>query len=86
MLTLAGGCPAKYQRPTYVIGSPEQPISTAFHDGTVPNLGIASPTYKCIRGRMESATMWLGIAGFCITAIMMQRRVKVRPQPPPLQI
>ena len=40
-------------------------------------LGAGSPNYACLHGRMESATMWLGIAGFCISAIMLQRRVKV---------
>ena len=41
-------------------------------------LGAGSPNYACLHGRMESATMWLGIAGFCISAIMLQRRVKAR--------
>jgi hypothetical protein len=44
-------------------------------------LGAGSPNYACLHGRMESATMWLGIAGFCISAIMLQRRVKVRSKP-----
>ena len=44
-------------------------------------LGAGSPNYACTHGRMESATMWLGIAGFCISAIMLQRRVKVNSKP-----
>ncbi len=78
-LTPPGGCPAKYQRPTYVIDDIGQACAIAANGSAVPTLGIASPTYKCLQGRMESATMWLGIAGFCITAIMMQRRIKARP-------
>lgn len=76
---LTGGCPAKYQAPTYVVRDPDAVCTIATNGTAVANLGFGAPTYKCLHGRMESATMWLGIAGFCITSIMMQRRIKVGP-------
>jgi hypothetical protein len=76
---IAGGCPARYQAPTFVVRNTSD-VCTLAGNGTAVTtaLGAGSPNYACLHGRMESATMWLGIAGFCISAIMLQRRVKVR--------
>jgi hypothetical protein len=74
----AGGCPAQYQAPTFVVRNSSQVCTLAANGTAVESvLGAGSPNYACLHGRMESATMWLGIAGFCISAIMLQRRVKV---------
>ncbi|GBF94236.1 adenine guanine permease [Raphidocelis subcapitata] len=39
------------------------------------DMGPPSPNYKCVGGRLHSATMWLGISGFLVIVVLMARRV-----------
>ncbi|KAG6418554.1 hypothetical protein SASPL_120758 [Salvia splendens] len=59
-LVTLGGCPA---------------AAKAAVAATVPN-GTVSGDILCLHGRMESATLWLGIAGFIIIAFCLVKNIK----------
>eukprot|EP00208_Stichococcus_sp_RCC1054_P001908 CAMPEP_0206139330 /NCGR_PEP_ID=MMETSP1473-20131121/5537_1 /ASSEMBLY_ACC=CAM_ASM_001109 /TAXON_ID=1461547 /ORGANISM="Stichococcus sp, Strain RCC1054" /LENGTH=611 /DNA_ID=CAMNT_0053533077 /DNA_START=97 /DNA_END=1932 /DNA_ORIENTATION=+ len=80
-LVTLGGCPVKDQAHMYTLteeaASQVCNVTAAEAVGaTIPNIGNASSAMHCMRGRMESATMWLGISGFLIIALAMRQRVR----------
>jgi AGZA family xanthine/uracil permease-like MFS transporter len=78
-LVTLGGCPRENRIYQYSIAdtstdavckvSPDTGLMTA-------ELGPPSSTYMCKGMRMHLATMWLGIAGITIMAMLMARKVK----------
>lgn len=69
-LVTLGACPSKY-----MVGL--APVQT-FLNGTTALLagGTVSGDIFCLKGRMESATFWLGIVGFVIIAYCLVHNVK----------
>jgi AGZA family xanthine/uracil permease-like MFS transporter len=69
-LVTLGACPSKY-----MVGL--APVQT-FLNGTTELLagGTVSGNIFCLKGRMESATFWLGIVGFVIIAYCLVHNVK----------
>lgn len=71
-----GGCPASNQVPTYTIADPSNVCQEQPDGSWLAVLGNAAPNYACVGAKMRSPTLWLGIAGFIIVAVLMQRKVK----------
>ncbi|KAJ7565555.1 hypothetical protein O6H91_02G065100 [Diphasiastrum complanatum] len=68
LVTLAG-CPAQYRASV-------APVQTVNGVTTLMPDGDTSGDILCLKHRMESATLWLGIVGFVIISYAMMRKVK----------
>jgi len=80
-LVTLGGCPVKDRANMYTLTADAatqvcNATAAAASGGVVPNLGTASSAATCLRNRMESATMWLGLSGFLLIALCMRQRVR----------
>lgn len=70
-LVALGGCTDGSREHVYVTTT--QPLPTPTVNSSIFTEGGA---YSCSGGEMRSATMWLGISGGVITAILLTRRVR----------
>eukprot|EP00891_Asterochloris_glomerata_P006365 jgi/Astpho2/6365/e_gw1.00091.6.1_t len=81
-LVTLGGCPAGSQVPTYTISASDMSSICAIEDGVaVPNylssaITTPSTSMACNTDKMEAGSLWLGLAGLAIIAVLMQRNVK----------
>lgn len=80
-LVTLGGCPNSDKAPMYTLSAEAasqvcNATAASLAGNTVPNLGDASSAMHCMKGRMESATMWLGISGLLLIALAMRQRVR----------
>ncbi|KAL8161065.1 hypothetical protein V2J09_012554 [Rumex salicifolius] len=69
-LVTLGGCPTSSRASVATV--------TEFANGTLAVMAgaTASPAIECLHGRMESATLWLGVVGFIIIAYCLVKDVK----------
>ncbi|KAK9908098.1 hypothetical protein WJX75_002714 [Coccomyxa subellipsoidea] len=74
-LVSLGGCPAPKHSFAYVIDDPLT-VCTVSNGAPVTNLPPPSSNFFCDGDKMESGTMWLGIAGLVIIGILMSRSFK----------
>ncbi|PSC75740.1 Adenine guanine permease AZG1 [Micractinium conductrix] len=72
LLTL-GGCPAAHRSYLYAFSSP---LAPQLANLTVAELPIPATVYGCVSHSMRSPTMWLGIAGGFLMAILLYMGVK----------
>jgi len=80
-LVTLGGCPVSDRAPMYTLTADAasqvcNATAAAAAGATIPNLGNASSNTQCLRNRMESATVWLGISGFLVIVMCMRQRVR----------
>jgi AGZA family xanthine/uracil permease-like MFS transporter len=80
-LVTLGGCPFEDRAPQYTLTADAaanvcNATAAAATGNTVPNLGSPSSNQVCLRNRMESATLWLGLSGFVLIALCMRQRVR----------
>ncbi|BDA45163.1 Adenine/guanine permease AZG1 [Coccomyxa sp. Obi] len=74
-LVSLGGCPAVKHEYAYVIDDPAS-VCTVSNGVAVLNLPPPSSNYACDGSKMESGSMWLGIAGLMLIGILMSRSFK----------
>eukprot|EP00879_Flechtneria_rotunda_P028146 GHRR01030225.1.p1 GENE.GHRR01030225.1~~GHRR01030225.1.p1 ORF type:complete len:225 (+),score=33.25 GHRR01030225.1:721-1395(+) len=78
-LVTLGGCPRANRVYQYSIPDPSTEAICVNNPGTgavEANLPPASSTYSCQGKRMHLPTMWLGICGLAVMALLMARRIK----------
>jgi xanthine/uracil/vitamin C permease (AzgA family) len=61
---------------TYVINNPAAVCEMSPSGAVVPNLPPPSANYECEGGKLQSGSMWLGVAGLMLTGILMSRSFK----------
>ena len=61
---------------SYVIEDPSSICSVSPHGLPVSNLPPASANFECDGGKMQSGSMWLGVAGLMLVGILMSRSYK----------
>ena len=61
---------------TYAIDNPNEVCHVSASGAVVPNLPPPSSNYECIGGKLQSGSMWLGVAGLMLTGILMSRSFK----------
>lgn len=78
-LVSLGGCPSANQVHFYSPASTDPAKICRVDWGAKKvleaNLGAPSPNYMCKGGRLHSASLWLGLAGFLLIVLLMARRV-----------
>jgi len=73
-LVTLGGCPTANRVPSYFISDADLPLVCNPPAGEfAPYTGPKSDNFMCLGHKMESATLWLGLAGLAITTILMSR-------------
>jgi AGZA family xanthine/uracil permease-like MFS transporter len=88
-LVTLGGCAPQYRQPqfTFGFGVPKPADVCAVVNGTLEltSAWVPSGNFACASaGVMRSPTMWLGIAGGMVMAILMARNVKGGKAPQPM--